>query len=119
MQPWRADVLKVQLNEYTYSLQLHHELHTCTPGHSPGARRKRSLCTDALANLLSERRKRGVAVHARRARPGKLNARFAKPGTQASTCRYVFIVFSDLSSEFTVTLAESGLSTKNISSTRT
>ena len=86
MQPWRADVLKVQLNEYTYSLQLHHELHTvlhtCTPGHSPGARRKRSLCTDALANLLSERRKRGVAVHARRARPGKLNARFAKPGTQ-------------------------------------
>ena len=82
MQPWRADVLKVQLNEYTHSLQLHHELHTCTPGHSPGARRKRSLCTDALANLLSERRKRGVAVHARRARPGKLNARFAKPGTQ-------------------------------------
>ena len=94
MQPWRADVLKVQLNEYTHSLQFHHELHTCTPGHSPGARRKRSLCTDALANLLSERRKRGVAVHARRARPGKLNARFAKPGTQASTCRYVFIVFS-------------------------
>ena len=40
------------------------------------------ICTDALANLLSERRKRGVAVHARRARPGKLNARFAKPGTQ-------------------------------------
>ena len=53
-----------------------------TRAHSPGARRKRSLCTDALANLLSERRKRGVAVHARRARPGKLNARFAKPGTQ-------------------------------------
>ena len=64
---------------FSFIMSFIHALLATAPVRAGSARYARMR---SLRNLLSERRKRGVAVHARRARPGKLNARFAKPGTQ-------------------------------------